>query len=338
MQQTKDMRDENAAPPPAPKSDEPEHHVRRTVLSPLDNHAPPVLEYIVRGVRCAGTGATSARKGWSASPVLRESIVPKQWLTASPASPAMTGTPPTNGHYSHDPGIAWSPLVALDSSAPKTIELFSPSVHEQLCLQGAKLAPAGNTRVPAAAPAAVNASPGVLVAGSLHGDDESKMEEEDTSDDDQARKLYEAGDSRRQGRQWSAQEDKLLKATVQDVGGEGGFMDVAKWITVANRLSLGFTSMQCTQRWSKCLRPGLSKGPFSDAEDAKLQEILSSIPDKKTADWNALCASVPTGVLAGRSPKQLRERWFNNLDPSINRAPYTAAEDKTLVRQQKVKV
>lgn len=32
----------------------------------------------------------------------------------------------------------------------------------------------------------------------------------------------------------------------------------------------------------------------------------------------------------GRKGKQCRERWYNQLDPSINREPWTEEEERTL--------
>ena len=38
--------------------------------------------------------------------------------------------------------------------------------------------------------------------------------------------------------------------------------------------------------------------------------------------------------MQGRTSKQCRERWAHHLDPSINRGPYSAEEDKTILELQ----
>lgn len=39
---------------------------------------------------------------------------------------------------------------------------------------------------------------------------------------------------------------------------------------------------------------------------------------------------VSDGTNTGRKGKQCRERWYNQLDPSINREPWTEEEERTL--------
>jgi hypothetical protein len=43
--------------------------------------------------------------------------------------------------------------------------------------------------------------------------------------------------------------------------------------------------------------------------------------------WSAIAEFLP-----GRSRKQCRERWLNQLDPSITKAPWTPQEDAQLQR------
>ena len=46
--------------------------------------------------------------------------------------------------------------------------------------------------------------------------------------------------------------------------------------------------------------------------------------------WSEIAKHVP-----GRVGKQCRERWFNNLDPSILKGNWTEAEDATLIEAHK---
>ena len=46
-------------------------------------------------------------------------------------------------------------------------------------------------------------------------------------------------------------------------------------------------------------------------------------------DWTVLAKSV-----RGRTPKQCRERWFNHLDPNVNKGPWTPEEDQIIWEAQ----
>jgi len=70
------------------------------------------------------------------------------------------------------------------------------------------------------------------------------------------------------------------------------------------------------------------KGPWTEAEDATVLEGVRRLQLEghtgklmKHIKWSDLALAVP-----GRSGKQVRERWYNHLDPTINKGPWTAAE------------
>jgi len=65
------------------------------------------------------------------------------------------------------------------------------------------------------------------------------------------------------------------------------------------------------------------KGPWTPAEDALL---LSLVAQFGIQAWTAVAACMP-----GRSGKQCRERWLNQLDPSVRRGAWTFEEDEALV-------
>ena len=79
------------------------------------------------------------------------------------------------------------------------------------------------------------------------------------------------------------------------------------------------SSVQCLHRWSKILKPGLVKGPWSIEQDRKLLEWIKSEGAKH---WNQ-CAE----YVNGRTGKQCRERWFNTLNPQIRKGEWTPEED-----------
>lgn len=129
----------------------------------------------------------------------------------------------------------------------------------------------------------------------------------------QARTTETADSTARSRRNWTSQEDELLKNAVKIFGGRN-------WRDIST-LVPGRDWLQCNQRWSKTLRPGLRKGNWSPEEDEQLLALLG-----ESHDWQFISARIE-----GRSPKQCRERWSMNLDPSINRGPWAKEEDERLM-------
>jgi hypothetical protein len=114
---------------------------------------------------------------------------------------------------------------------------------------------------------------------------------------------------------WTEEEDELLRQAVTDFGGKS-------WKKIASRLS-GRTDVQCLHRWQKVLKPGLIKGPWTPEEDAKVIRLVRLHGNKK---WSFIARQ-----LKGRLGKQCRERWYNHLNPDINKAEWTDEEDRLLV-------
>lgn len=115
----------------------------------------------------------------------------------------------------------------------------------------------------------------------------------------------------KKGKKWQAEEDELLRNAIQVLGDK-------KWRLIAERVP-GRTSVQCLHRWTKILKPGLIKGPWSPEEDLMLKEWVETHGPKA---W-AKCAQ----MIKGRNGKQCRERWNNALDPSLTRGNWTYEED-----------
>ncbi|CAE7882868.1 myb, partial [Symbiodinium sp. KB8] len=84
------------------------------------------------------------------------------------------------------------------------------------------------------------------------------------------------------------------------------------------------TDVQCLHRWQKVLKPGLVKGPWTVEEDDRLTELVTKYGTK---DWSLIATN-----FKGRLGKQCRERWYNHLDPSIKKDPWSAAEDRHILR------
>lgn len=114
---------------------------------------------------------------------------------------------------------------------------------------------------------------------------------------------------------WTEREDDILRQAVEDFGGKS-------WKKIALRLA-GRTDVQCLHRWQKVLKPGLIKGPWTPDEDAKVIRLVKLHGNKK---WSFIARQ-----LKGRLGKQCRERWYNHLNPDINKGEWTDDEDQILV-------
>ncbi|CAL0312333.1 unnamed protein product [Lupinus luteus] len=71
-----------------------------------------------------------------------------------------------------------------------------------------------------------------------------------------------------------------------------------------------------------------SRGHWRPAEDEKLRELVEHYGPH---NWNAIAEK-----LRGRSGKSCRLRWFNQLDPRINRTPFTEEEEERLIASHRV--
>lgn len=128
---------------------------------------------------------------------------------------------------------------------------------------------------------------------------------------------------RKSAQKWQPLEDALLLAAIDSHG-------ASNWKYLAAKVP-GRTHAQCLQRWNKALRPGLKKGFWAEQEDQCLSKLVhAGQAVAQGPNWAVLSKQIP-----GRTTKQCRERWFNHLDPSINRDPYTAEQDLLIIRQQK---
>jgi hypothetical protein len=114
---------------------------------------------------------------------------------------------------------------------------------------------------------------------------------------------------------WTEQEDDLLRAAVEDHSGKN-------WKKIAARLP-GRSDVQCLHRWQKVLKPGLIKGPWTPQEDATVIRLVQIHGNKK---WSFIARQ-----LKGRLGKQCRERWYNHLNPDINKGEWTDHEDQVIM-------
>lgn len=71
-----------------------------------------------------------------------------------------------------------------------------------------------------------------------------------------------------------------------------------------------------------------SRGHWRPSEDEQLKDLVKEYGPH---NWNAIAEN-----LQGRSGKSCRLRWFNQLDPRINRTPFTEEEEERLIASQRI--
>jgi hypothetical protein len=122
---------------------------------------------------------------------------------------------------------------------------------------------------------------------------------------------------------WSTDEDKKLQRAVTK-------HEYKNWKMIAKTAfpDESRSDIQCLHRWKKVLRPGLKKGPWTEHED-KTVTIAVVKTGIKHVKWSAVAQ-----LVQGRLGKQVRERWYNHLDPQLNKGPWTPDEDAELVKLQ----
>jgi hypothetical protein len=86
--------------------------------------------------------------------------------------------------------------------------------------------------------------------------------------------------------------------------------------------------VQCLHRWQKVLNPELVKGPWTEAEDRKVIELVETYGPQK---WSFISKFLP-----GRIGKQCRERWHNHLNPYIKKIPWSEEEEWILYFKHKL--
>lgn len=119
---------------------------------------------------------------------------------------------------------------------------------------------------------------------------------------------------------WSKDEDHLLTKVVNKFSERG--LDVDKcWATIAEQIPQR-DELQCSNRWKTMLDPSLIKGPWTKEEDDKVIELVKKHGAK---NWSQIAEH-----LHGRIGKQCRERWHNNLNPELNKGPWTEEEMITI--------
>lgn len=134
---------------------------------------------------------------------------------------------------------------------------------------------------------------------------------------------------------WSRAEDDLLRRISSSkslsLGGTGRGRaqtlpldpGLPVWQELAEQFE-GRTPAQCMHRWRTVLNAENVKGPWCPNEDAQLMELVNQYGGKH---WAHIASMLP-----GRTGKQCRERWCNNLDPTLKKGAWTPDEDQIILK------
>ncbi|KAK3991229.1 hypothetical protein QBC44DRAFT_237322 [Cladorrhinum sp. PSN332] len=119
---------------------------------------------------------------------------------------------------------------------------------------------------------------------------------------------------------WTPEEDRRLsEAVALETPSRGPI----SWHKVASHLP-GRNNKDCRKRWHYSIANTIRKGTWTREEDQKLRQAV----EMYGARWSKIAEAVGT-----RNGDQCWKRWYDCLDPRIDKSPWTVAEDVILVRQ-----
>ncbi|KAF1327206.1 Myb domain protein 3r-5, partial [Globisporangium splendens] len=117
-------------------------------------------------------------------------------------------------------------------------------------------------------------------------------------------------------RGWNPDQDEMLRQGVYQHGSKN-------WNQISSRVE-GKSSTECCQRWRELQNfETVQRQRWVPAEDAKILELVTRYGTRR---W-----TIVASYIRGRTAKQCRERWYYQLDPEINKAPWTSEEEVILV-------
>jgi len=78
----------------------------------------------------------------------------------------------------------------------------------------------------------------------------------------------------------------------------------------------------------KSSKRNIMKGCWTEKEDNILMSLVNQNGNKK---WSLIAKQLP-----GRIGKQCRERWYNHLDPTVNKNTWSSEEDSIIIESHKL--
>ncbi|KAH9615195.1 hypothetical protein KSS87_015841 [Heliosperma pusillum] len=133
---------------------------------------------------------------------------------------------------------------------------------------------------------------------------------------------------------WDSEEDQLLINYINEHGH-------GNWRSLPKNAGLQRCEKSCRLRWTKHLRPGIKRGPFTSEEKNLVMQLkkgpwspkedellINYINEHGHGNWRSL--SKNAGLR--RCGKSCRLRWTNYLRPDINRSPFTPEEENLVIQ------
>ncbi|KIO29975.1 hypothetical protein M407DRAFT_20842 [Tulasnella calospora MUT 4182] len=117
------------------------------------------------------------------------------------------------------------------------------------------------------------------------------------------------------GQAWTEEEDQALLDLVSSHGKNN-------WSFVASMLPYVRSARQCSDRYRNSLDPSIRRAKWTKEEDDNLAKAVAELGPK----WSKVKQFVP-----GRTGAQCRERWVNQVDPSVKRTDFTEEEDARII-------
>ena len=116
---------------------------------------------------------------------------------------------------------------------------------------------------------------------------------------------------------WTQEEDKILISKAKEYNNQN-------WSKIASFIK-DRTAIQCSARFKR-IQPGIIKGSWTKEEDNQLIKLYQ-IYGK---NWSEISRLMPY-----RTGKQIRDRFLNVLDDSLNREKFTLEEDEKIIKLYK---
>ena len=124
------------------------------------------------------------------------------------------------------------------------------------------------------------------------------------------------------GGNWTKEEDAKLLEIMRKVKNPKHYEPLAKKLN--NACGGHKSGVAVKDRWTRYLKPGSRKGQWTDEEDAAVVNAVTNSTDEPFTRWSDLALTLP-----GRVGKQVRDRWVNHLNPSINHNPFSREDVST---------
>lgn len=129
--------------------------------------------------------------------------------------------------------------------------------------------------------------------------------------------------SRKQSKLWSVEDDQQLNQLYGECNGN--------WKQIAEKMNQRNAS-QCCQRWKK-INPNRVSYLYRLTSQSKVRKQWNDEEDKRLVEYVQQYGKNWKRIefeMAGRTSKQIRERFINQLDPAINHNKFTEQEDRVI--------